>query len=500
MVNRALALIRCNYVDIKTLDLDDDYTPYCGLVPDPDPNNPNGWVKARTAPHICISAPTGVGKTRRIFAPAAILHPGPVVSCSLKPDHAKLIFQKRYGGIKGVLDFTGDGGADVWPDGIRNMVSDPTAAINSADEALTVAETMLATAGVGFAGGSASVSSGGGLWDSTASAPLAALLYAAGPKGNGAGMPWVINAAENFGLPDPNEEFPGPPPDESWMTAIELCPHAMLTEPVVSMLAMDPRMRDSVAITARKAIKPWLRLGLSTSAQFEEMDDVTKLDIHTFDLDMLDDPQATICIIAPNRGAVAGVAVALIDSIVRYFQRKAAREILTHRLLLQLGEVCNSCPLPALINYVGAGRGSGIAIQAEVQASSQFDVVFGRQYADALRDVFPGFLLMRGAHERPILEQAANWKGMATRRTEGYEPIGGSRGQSSVFGPEFEWQGLLPRDYKEARMVVRGTVGESLYVPDWQEFVDNIFDPAVRARNARTNGTTSQRRAGKKRR
>ncbi|SKS73535.1 type IV secretory pathway, VirD4 component [Mycobacteroides abscessus subsp. bolletii] len=478
----------------------DDYTPYCGLKND----DRSRHVKVESGPHVCISAPTGTGKTRRIFAPAAIMHPGPVFNVSAKPDQAKMIFQRRVGGVRGVLDFSPHGGTEVWPADVRNMFSDPTASIRTAQEALTVAETMLATGGVGFGGASGgSTVSAGGLWEATASAPLAALLYAASPRGNGEGMPWVIEAAENYGMPDPNEAesdtraaaltAPEIPPI-SWMAASLLCPHRMLTEPLLSMLAMDPRMRDSVAITARKAIKPWLRLGLTTSSFMEDDEleqlEVQRLDLHSFELDMLDDPTTTISVIAPNTGSVAGVAVALVDSVIRYFERKAANDMLSHLLLLQLGEVCNSCPLPALINYVGAARGLGVRIMAEVQASSQFDHVYGPKYAEALRDIFPAFLIMRGAHERHILEQASHWEGLATRRTEAYEPHSGSQGQSSVFGPAFEWQEFLPRDLNEARLIVRGTGGEKVWIPDWSDFLP-VYDKAVNARIARMQGKKS---------
>ena len=54
--------------------LSDDYSPYCGLTY----NEHNRVERAASAPHIVVSAPTRTGKTRRILAPAAILHPGPV--------------------------------------------------------------------------------------------------------------------------------------------------------------------------------------------------------------------------------------------------------------------------------------------------------------------------------------------------------------------------------------------------------------------------------------
>ena len=83
----------------------------------------------------------------------------------------------------------------------------------------------------------ASVSSGG-LWESTAAPPLAALLYAASPRGNNQGMPWVLKAAENYGLPGPQDHdddsgpavLAPPVPPESWMKAYQLCPHPELSE------------------------------------------------------------------------------------------------------------------------------------------------------------------------------------------------------------------------------------------------------------------------------
>ena len=89
-------------------------------------------------------------------------------------------------------------------------------------------------------------------------------------------------------------------------------------------------MRDSVAITARKAIRPAApRLGDSGQTPNPHR---RELDVHTFDFAILDDPDATIFLIAPKHGTVAGVAVALIDSIIQYFRRKAANHQLTHRL------------------------------------------------------------------------------------------------------------------------------------------------------------------------
>src|SRR5207249_1582445 len=120
---------------------------------------------------------------------------------------------------------------------------------------------------------------------------------------------------------------------------------------------------------------PWVRLGLSAAAN--PLDAIEQMKIESFDPTMLDEPDSTLFVIAPNTGTVAGAAVALIDSIIRRWRRKTAHHRVTHPLLLELDEVCNSCPLPALLNYVGESAGLGVNILATVQAFSQFDVVYG---------------------------------------------------------------------------------------------------------------------------
>jgi type IV secretory pathway TraG/TraD family ATPase VirD4 len=177
--------------------------------------------------------------------------------------------------------------------------------------------------------------------------------------------------------------------------------------------------------------------------------------------------------------------VALIDSIIRHFRKRTAQHQMEHRLLLELDEVCNSCPLPALLNYVGESAGLGVNIMATVQASSHFDVVYGPKYADALRDIFPGTVVMYGAHERHLLEQASHWSGLATRRTESYDPHGGSRSQCSQLGASIDWQELLPRTVEEAQVLIRGTSVHRVQIPDWSQFL-GIYDQAIAARRART--------------
>ena len=78
-------------------------------------------------------------------------------------------------------------------------------------------ETMLATSGVGFGGASSGQNvAAGGLWENSASAPLACLLYAASPLGNNQGMPWVLRAVGTRGDQQDDEKHPGEIELPSW--------------------------------------------------------------------------------------------------------------------------------------------------------------------------------------------------------------------------------------------------------------------------------------------
>ena len=399
------------------------YAPYCGLVYN-EKGQPERISQAhhhiwRSAPRPAPERPDDCWPQQQCSIPAHL------VAVSSKEDLAELVLTRRCFGPTGVIDLRPEKTL-VWPQGVTRMVSDPTMSITSADEALTVAETMLATSGVGFGGASSGQTvAAGGLWEATASRPLACLLYAASPQGNGQGMPWLLEAVEHLGIEEEDEGGNVQLPLEatpSWLTAAALCPHPMLVDPMQRVLTFNSRMRDSVAITVSKAVTPWVRLGLSATDHLDRLSAVDQLSIESFDISMLDEPDASLFVIAPNTGTVAGAAVALIDSIIRHFRKRTAQHQMDHRLLLELDEVCNSCPLPALLNYVGESAGLGVNIMATVQASSHFDVVYGPKYADALRDIFPGTVVMYGAHERHLLEQASHWSGLATRRTESYEP------------------------------------------------------------------------------
>jgi hypothetical protein len=76
-----------------------------------------------------------------------------------------------------------------------------------------------------------------------------------------------------------------------------------------------------------------VRLGLSAADTINALSAAERLSIESSDLDMLDEPDATLFSMAPNTGTAAGAAVALIEAIIRRFRKKTANHQLDHRLL-----------------------------------------------------------------------------------------------------------------------------------------------------------------------
>jgi type IV secretion system protein VirD4 len=443
-------------------------TPYCGFLRrEADRNGPEQLYIPQSAAHILVSAPTETGKTRRILAPAAVLWGGPAVVVSSKDDLMQYVMERRYG-PRALVDLRPIA-SPVYPEGLKVFTYDPTSTIFTPAEALTVAETIMQMATVGLGSGADQVSDGG-VWESQAAGPLAAFLYAASPMGNGQGMSWVLLAVDN--LDGEDIDSPG------WVQAAGLCHRfPVLSLSLQRIMDMDPRQRDSVAITMRKAIMPWLRTTLAGNS----------LDGEAFDPSFLDDPQATLFVLAPADGTVAGAAVTLLDSLVRRWREKTAMREQMHRLLMIIDELPNTAPIPALRRIVGEGRGLGINLMAAVQASSQLVTVYGQAYADELRDIFPASLIMYGAREQELLTAAEHWSGITNRRPQSYGQHDGNKGLNNDIGAALRWQELLPPNAEHARLLIRGGVGHRVSIPDWSLF-KQYYDAAARALISRAAG------------
>ena len=428
--------------------------PYCGFCRDEG----GKLVVAEAPAHILVSAPTETGKTRGVLAPASVLWGGPAVCVSSKDDLMWLVCQRRWG-PKQVIDLRPDY-SPVYPPDAQVRSFDPTALITTPDQAVTVANTMMQMSAVGLGSGIDQVSDAG-IWESNTEAPLAAMLYAASPRGNGKGIEWVLLAVDNLKEDKTNPDVPG------WHAAARyVASQPLFRNALLRTLAMDPRQRDSIALTMRKAVTPWMRLGLRGMTE------------PTFDESFLAEPDATLFILAPAEGSIAGAAVTLLEHLVRSWRGKTARKEMMHRLLIVIDEAANVAPMPALRRHVSEGRGLGVNLLLSVQGSSQFDTVYGSSYARELRDTFPAALIMYGAAEMEMLQRAEQWSRETTRRQETFDQANGGTTLSSHLGPSLDYRRLLPQNLGHARLLRRGTAGITTELPDWPDFVRR-YDHAV---------------------
>ncbi|MBY0443540.1 MAG: type IV secretory system conjugative DNA transfer family protein [Mycobacteriaceae bacterium] len=429
--------------------------PYCGFCRD---TTTGKLSLAAGAPHLLVSAPTETGKTRAVLAPASVLWGGPAVCVSSKDDLMWLVCQRRWG-PKQVIDLRPDY-APMYPTDAHVRSFDPTALITTPDQAVTTANTMMQMSAVGLGSGIDQVSDAG-VWEANTEAPLAAMLYAASTRGNGKGIQWVLLAVDNLCDNNPDPDTAG------WHNAARyVADQPLFRNALLRTLDMDPKQRDSIALTMRKAVTPWMRLGLRGRTD------------PSFDESFLCQPDATLFILAPAEGSIAGAAVTLLEHLVRSWRAKTARKEMLHRLLIVIDEAANVAPMPALRRHVSEGRGLGVNLLLSVQASSQFDTVYGTSYARELRDTFPAALIMYGAAEMEMLQRGQQWSRETTRRQETFDQASGAKTLSSHLGPSLDYRRLLPENLGHARLLRRGTAGITTELPDWPDFVAK-YDHAV---------------------
>ncbi len=428
-------------------------TPYCGWVRNPDTN---ALSIPRSAAHVLVSAPTETGKSRSVLAPAALLWPGPAIIISSKDDLFQLVMQRRYG-PQALIDLRPDYEA-TYPQ-IQLLGFDPTKLIYTPDAAVTAANTMMQMSAVGMGSGADQVSDSG-IWESNSEGPLAAMLWAA--SRNGGGIDWVLLAVDNMEWNDD-----GPATSPGWQMAAEAVQDLPLfANALARTLAMDPKQRDSIALTMRKAVMPWMRLSLRG------------VNYEPFTEDFLDDPDATLYVLASPEGAIAGAAVTLLENVIKVWRGKTARNEMADRLLIMIDESTNIAPLPALRRHIGEGRGLGVNLMLAVQASCQFDTVYGSAYANELRAIFPAALIMFGAPEMDMLRQAQDWSLETTRRQETFDQASSGKTLSSHLGSTLDYRRLLPPNRESARLLLRGTPGVATELMDWSKFLP-VFDRQV---------------------
>ncbi len=441
-------------------------TPYGGMI---------DGVPAVTGPHLLVSGPTGVGKSRRVLGPGILMWEGPVVAVSSKPDLVDLCLQQRlaWGGHNRtyLLDLSGEVPDDVVPAGVHRVVVDPAVMAQTDDDALDLAAILMQSGAAGAGGGNGS---GGGdaFWESVSTAPLAAILRAA-PT-----MAWAMAAVSKLTLDEGEAVDAADKPDPlslegaSWDSAIAILQKsgselaggleraAQLTGTVGELLQensdqfspilaaeltsaslLDAKMRDSIAVTMKSAVSPWLRSTVRGWAN--EV---------AFVPDMLSHPASTLFIIAPATGVAAGAAVSCVDMVSKRWRANQTEKVRLPRLLLVVDELCNTMPWPKLPTVVTESRAMGLALLVAVQATSQLAKRYGVQGMEELRQVFPTTLLLVGAPERAMLENAAWWYGEQERERRSIDHQGHET-RSTEMVPVKTAASLLPRSKNEGRLL-----------------------------------------------
>ena len=162
--------------------------------------------------------------------------------------------------------------------------------------------TILMKAGSAGSSSSANGSGGDAFWETLATAPLAAILRAAGADG----IDWARSAVGRLAphAGDDGETDRKDTDSPCWANAIgrlEVAGCEMLAHELASAAELEAKMRDSVTITMKSALAPWWRSTV-----------VGRGGERPFVPTMLEHPRSTLFVVAPATGVAAGAAVAVL--------------------------------------------------------------------------------------------------------------------------------------------------------------------------------------------
>ncbi|PQM45307.1 hypothetical protein C1Y40_04532 [Mycobacterium talmoniae] len=520
-------------------------TPYAGLYTDPQTGKK---IAPRTGPHILVSCPTGGGKTESVLGPASIAHPGPIVGASSKDDYLRLVCERRIGPVY-LIDLR-QIESPYYGAHVTQCRIDPTTLIDRHDDALNMATWLHRTAGLSLGGRITSHDEP--YWAYQIIPSLAALLYAASPRGNSQGIDWVMHAVENPFKPerpesvvipnvteeelkyiiaqerskeinadqkakasakktaeleeyrakaaydaalaaqraaqkaademddqqaaeyvraeriaageDPATVYSDLPP--SWWDARQYfatMPWSVLPTRLERVAMLAGRQRDSVALGMSAALFPWV------------YESVRRQDLPVFDPRCLDDPTASLFILAEPEGGGVGAALPLVQAIVSQWRRKTSLNILEHNLLVAIDELTNTLPLPTLDVLVSEARGLGINLLVALQAAQQIAHRYDPIFMETLLRIFPVMLVMHGSAELEMLEQGSLWSGLTVRSTETVDQTNGNRVISTEEGPRLLPQELQPRERYRGRLLFRGYEGIEVELPSFEQFL-HMYD------------------------
>lgn len=163
-------------------------------------------------------------------------------------------------------------------------------------------------------------------------------------------------------------------------------------------------------------------------------------DAEAFDIDRFLDESGTLYLISPlqpagKKGAGLGVMMAmLLDSIADVAHRKAmqaAGERLDPPLKMELDEIAQIFPWPAMPSWMAAGSGEGIQVVAVVQSRAQLRAGWGSEGAESIWEAATRKVILGGGSIRSDLEEVATLVG---ERTDHYITENWSGDRETGFG------------------------------------------------------------------
>src|SRR5699024_11538957 len=119
---------------------------------------------------------------------------------------------------------------------------------------------------------------------------------------------------------------------------------------------------------------------------------------------------------------------------------------------------------PKLPTYVTEARGLGVACVIAVQSTKQMTLKWGKDGAEVLREVFPSALILEGAPEREMLENAAWWDGEHDRVTQSIDHQG-HQSTSTERVARTTPTDLQPKRVEEGRLLLYGKKGGRVELP-----------------------------------
>ncbi len=390
--------------------------------------------------HLLVSGPTGSGKSRRVLAPAALMHDGPVVMVSSKPDLLDLVAQGRIDagghGRTYLLDFSGAVQDSSLPDGMEKVYLDPCMLIASDDKATDIALMLIGKP-----------SSRDPFWDLASSTILAGVLRAAGTDG----VKWALAAmstfhyapmhpveavkakaaAGEFGNPHDPDEF-----DEDaylvelaaaesrsdlslWSAAgTDALPEFDCSEPnwfnaaarlqLLGSTGLAQQLRAGLFSPADKMIGSYANICLNAMRAWVRESTMPPEGARLVDYELLTHPRATLFIVSPAGGAASSAAVATLDALASRWRDNQSEDVRLDELLFVIDELTNTAVWPNLPVVVSEARSMGLRVVAALQSTTQLARAYDSMTMEELRRIFPSVLLLSGSSETELMGMLRN--------------------------------------------------------------------------------------------